>query len=267
MNKIRIIPCLDVINGRLVKGINFKDLKDIGCPVEAAKFYRDTGADEIVFLDIGATIEERGLLLNLIKNAVNAIDIPLIVGGGIKTLEDIQEILDIGAEKVSINSAAISNPQIIKEASSKFGSEKIIVAIDAKRQQCKERWEVYTSGGTYNTGIDVLTWAKKIEKLGAGELLLTSMDKDGTKNGYDIKLTKAVTDIVDIPVIASGGAGRYEDFYDVIVKAEASGVLAASLFHYREIEIEKLKTYLSRRGLPVINKGDIDENKKTRTKF
>lgn len=254
MNKKRIIPCLDIKNGRLVKGVNFKNLKEIGEPVEAAKYYKDAGADEIVLLDISATSEKRSILLNLIREIADAIDIPLIVGGGIKSLKDIQNVLDMGANKVSISSAAISRPELIKEAASRFGGDKIIVAVDAKKRKCEDRWDVYTAGGTKNTGIDVLAWVDKVQSLGAGEILLTSMDKDGTKNGYDIKLTKAVTDIVDIPVIASGGAGTYEDFYDVIVKANADGLLAASLFHYRKIEIKKLKNYLYSKEIPVLKK-------------
>lgn len=254
MNKKRIIPCLDIKNGRLVKGVNFKNLKEIGEPVEAAKYYKDAGADEIVLLDISATSEKRSILLNLIREIADAIDIPLIVGGGIKSLKDIQNVLDMGANKVSISSAAISRPELIKEAASRFGGDKIIVAVDAKKRKCEDGWDVYTAGGTKNTGIDVLAWVDKVQSLGAGEILLTSMDKDGTKNGYDIKLTKAVTDIVDIPVIASGGAGTYEDFYDVIVKANADGLLAASLFHYRKIEIKKLKNYLYSKEIPVLKK-------------
>lgn len=259
MNKVRIIPCLDIKHGRLVKGVNFKNLQDMGSPVEAAKLYTDMGADEIVFLDIAATVENRALFINLIKQTIDVIDIPLIVGGGIKDLESIQRLLNIGAEKVSIGSAAISDPDLIKNASYKFGSNRIVVAIDAKWNDNKNMWEVYTAGGNYNTGIDVITWAKKIEKMGAGEILLTSMDCDGTQNGYDIELTKAITCIVNIPVIASGGAGKYEDFYDVVVKANPSGVLAASLFHCRKVAIDKLKTYLSNRGISVYDKGDVNK--------
>lgn len=249
-NKRRIIPCLDIREGRLVKGVNFRDLKDMGDPVEAAKYYEDAGADEIVFLDIGANSNDKGIILELIAKTIDVIDIPLIVGGGIKNLEDIESLFNIGASKVSISSAAVKNPQLVADAAHQFGQDKIVIAIDAKRRN-NSGWDVYIAGGSHNTGIDVLSWASKLQGLGAGELLLTSMDRDGTNAGYDMELTKAVTDVVDIPVIASGGAGGYRDFYNVIVEAGADAVLAASLFHYRQIDISELKRYLKDRGIAI----------------
>lgn len=254
--KKRIIPCLDVKDGRLVKGVNFKNLKDMGDPVEAARYYEDAGADEIALLDITASSNERNILLDLIHKITTVVDVPLIIGGGIRNIEHIQRIFDLGASKVSISSAAVENPQFIAKASARFGQERIIVAIDAKRRSSNSGWDVYIAGGRENTGIDVLSWAKKLQALGAGELLLTSMDKDGTNNGYDIDLTKAVTDVVDIPVIASGGAGSYEDFYDVIEEAGVDAVLAASLFHNRKVDINELKKYLTNRKISVYEKGD-----------
>lgn len=249
--KKRIIPCLDVKDGRLVKGVNFKNLKVLGDPVKAAKYYRDAGADEIVFLDITATSSGKGVLLDLVRDTVKVLDIPLTIGGGIRSIDDIRNVLNMGASKVSISSAALENPGFVAEASAKFGREKIVVAIDAKSKVNQYGWYVYAIGGSKNTNIDVLAWAKKIESLGAGEILLTSMDRDGTRDGYDIELTKAVTDVVNIPVIASGGAGNIKDFYDVIVEAGADAVLAASLFHSREIEIRELKDYLRSKNIPV----------------
>ncbi len=251
MNIKRVIPCLDIKDGRLVKGVNFKNIKDVGDPMKAAMYYRDAGADEIVLLDVAATLDNRDILLDLIGQMAKKIDIPLIVGGGIGSTEDVEKVLTAGADKVSINSGAIVNPGLIDEISSKFSREQIVVAIDAKIKNNKTGWDVYTAGGRKNTGIDVLIWAQKMERLGAGELLLTSMDRDGTKAGYDIELIKAVKSVVSIPIIASGGAGRYEDFYDVIVDAGADAVLAASLFHYREIDIKRLKEYLDDRNIPV----------------
>lgn len=252
----RIIPCLDIRDGRLVKGVNFKDIEDIGDPVEAAKLYEVAGADEIVFLDIGASSSTRGIMLDLIFKIRKTIDIPLVVGGGVKAIEDIKPLVDIGVDKVSISSAAVQNPDLVAEAANKFGQSSVVVAIDAKMRDASG-WDVYISGGTDNTGLDVLPWAKRLEGLGAGEILLTSMDRDGTNEGYDIDLTKSVVDAVGIPVIASGGAGSYEHFYDVIDKAGADAVLAASLFHFRKIDISMLKEYLSKKDIPICIKGDM----------
>ncbi len=245
----RIIPCLDVKEGRVVKGVNFINIKDAGDPVEIAKEYSDLGADEIVFLDITASYEKRSILLDVVKRTSKKVFIPLTVGGGINTLDDIKNILNAGADKVSINSAAVKNPNLIFEASKRYGSQCIVVAIDAKYNG--KFYEVFTHGGRVATGLDAILWAKKCEQLGAGEILLTSMDKDGCKNGYEINLTKAISDIVRIPVIASGGAGSMYDFYEAFTKGNADACLAASLFHYKELEINSLKKYLQEMGVSV----------------
>jgi len=256
----RVIPCLDVNNGRVVKGINFINLKDAGDPVEVAKMYDKQNADELVFLDITATTQGRGTMLDVVSRVAEQIFIPLTVGGGIGKLEDFRNILKLGADKISINSAAVRNPSLITDAASKFGSQCVVVAIDAKARINGDGWDVYINGGKIDTGKDVVTWALEVEKLGAGEILLTSMDADGTKMGYDIKLTKAVSQAVSIPVIASGGAGSLEHFRDVIIDGGADAVLAASLFHYGEIGILELKTYLESQGIPVRRKdaGDVE---------
>jgi cyclase len=245
----RIIPCLDVKEGRVVKGVNFLGLRDAGDPVEIAEGYSKSGADEVVFLDITASYEKRGMLIDVIRNAAKNVFIPLTVGGGIKTVDDMKEILSAGADKVSINSAAVHNPALISEGAKKYGNQCIVVAIDAKWNG--SFYEVYTEGGRNKTGLDAVKWAKKCEELGAGEILLTSMDKDGTKSGFELNLTKAVSNAIDIPVIASGGAGTMEDFYDVFTKGEAQAGLAASLFHYNIISIKDLKEYLKKKEVEV----------------
>lgn len=246
----RIIPCLDVHNGRVVKGVNFVNLKDAGDPVEIAKAYDAAGADELVFLDITASSDARNIILNLVEQTAQQVFIPFTVGGGIRTVDDFREILRAGADKISVNSAAIKRPQLISEAADKFGSQCVVVAIDAKRNK-NGKFSVYLNGGRVDTGLDALEWALYAEKLGAGEILLTSMDADGTKAGYDLELTKQIADAVKIPVIASGGAGNCEHFYDALEKAGADAVLAASLFHYKELTINELKKYLKNRGIPV----------------
>ncbi len=246
----RIIPCLDIKGDRVVKGVNFVDLKDAGDPVEVAKAYSEAGADEVTFLDINASHESRGIMRDLIARAAENVFIPLTVGGGISTPEDIKDVLRLGADKVSLNSAAVKNKQIIDICASKFGSQCIVIAIDAKKR-IGGGWDVYINGGRINTGLDVVEWAQAVCKLGAGEILLTSMDCDGTKQGYDIELTKAVTSAVNVPVIASGGAGKLEDFYDVIKYGGADAVLAASLFHFGEISISELKNYLNKKDIAV----------------
>lgn len=246
----RIIPCLDVDNGRVVKGVNFTNLIDAGDPVEIARAYSEAGADELVFLDITATSQERSTTLDMIRKIGSVVSIPFVVGGGIRSLDDIHTILNEGADKVTINTAAINNPSLIEEAVAEFGSSRIVTAIDGKRRVDKSGWNVLKNGGQ-DAGIDVIEWAKQVEKLGSGEILLTSMDKDGTKNGYDIELTRAVAQSVSIPVIASGGAGKKEDFYEALTKGQADAVLAASLFHFKEIEIHELKDYLRNNGINI----------------
>lgn len=246
----RIIPCLDINEGRVVKGIRFLELKDAGDPVEAASNYDKAGADELVFLDITASSDARKIIVDLVERVAQQVFIPFTVGGGIRTVEDFREILKAGADKISINTAAINNPRLISDAAWRFGNQCVVLAIDAKKNQ-NGRWEVYSHGGRNKTGLDAVEWAVKAEQLGAGEILLTSMDCDGTKNGYDIQLTKAVGSSVSIPVIASGGAGKGEHFRDVFVDAGADAALAASLFHYGELEIKKLKKYLSENGIKV----------------
>lgn len=246
----RIIPCLDVHRGRVVKGVNFVDLKDAGDPVEIAKAYDEAGADELVFLDITASSDARNIIVNLVEKTAEQVFIPFTVGGGIRTVEDFREILLAGADKISVNSAAIRRPELISEAAYKFGSQCVVVAIDAKSRP-DGSYTVYLNGGRVDTGLDAVEWAKKAEELGAGEILLTSMDADGTKAGYDLAITKAVSDAVSIPVIASGGAGELIHFKEAITKGGADAVLAASLFHYKELSIHDLKEYLTREGIPV----------------
>ncbi len=246
----RIVPCLDVKNGRVVKGINFLNLRDAGDPVEQAEVYNRQGADELVFLDITASYENREPIYNIITKTAEKVFIPLTVGGGVSGLEDIRRLLKSGADKVSINTAAVSDPQLVKIASQEFGSQCIVVAIDAKWDQ-NSKWEVYIKGGRIPTGIDAIDWAKKVEELGAGEILLTSMDRDGTRAGYDLELTKAIASVVNIPVIASGGAGNLEHLYQAFAIGCADAALAASIFHYGEYTIQEAKRYLYQKGIPV----------------
>jgi cyclase len=250
MLKIRIIPCLDVKNGRIVKGVNFKNLKDAGDPVLTAQVYDELGADEICFLDIAATLENRDVTLDLVRKTSEKCFIPITVGGGIRTIEDIRHLLLNGADKVSFNSAAIRDPDIISTAANKFGSQCIVVAIDAKKTK-NDKWEIFSHGGTKETGLEAISFAKDMQERGAGEILLTSMDKDGTKDGYDIELTKLISDSLNIPVIASGGAGKLEHFKSVLEKGKASAILAASIFHFGEISIKQVKSYLRSEGIPV----------------
>ena len=245
----RIIPCLDVMEGRVVKGMNFVNLKDAGGPVENAKAYEEQMADELTFLDITASHEARKTIVHVVEEVANEVFMPLTVGGGIRSLEDIREILLAGADKVTINTAGVERPEIITEASEMFGSQCICVAIDAKARG--DGFEVYTYGGRRPTGVDAIAWARRVEALGAGEILLTSMDRDGTKIGYDISLTRAVSEAVTIPVIASGGVGTLEHLYEGLVQGKADAVLAASIFHYREYSVEEAKKYLKARGVPV----------------
>lgn len=242
---------MDVNNNRVVKGINFVDLKDAGDPVEVAKAYDKAGADELVFLDITASSDDRDTVVDMVRAVAECVFIPFTVGGGIRTVDDFKKILREGADKVSVNSAAINNPALISEAAEKFGSQCVVVAIDAKRREDGSGWNIYKNGGRIDTGIDAVEWAKKVTELGAGEILLTSMDCDGTKAGYDIELTKAIAQAVSIPVIASGGAGTMEHFYDAVTEGQADAVLAASLFHYKEMEINDLKHYLDDKGVSV----------------
>ncbi|MBR2133551.1 MAG: imidazole glycerol phosphate synthase subunit HisF [Eubacterium sp.] len=245
----RIIPCLDVKNGRVVKGVSFVDLRDAGDPVECAAAYDRQGADELVLLDITATHEGRSTMLDIVRRVAQTVFIPFTVGGGIKTVDDFREILLAGADKISVNSAAVRNPDLINEASYKFGAQCVVCAIDAKRNE--KGWEVYLNGGRIPTGIDAVKWAAEAEKRGAGEILLTSMDCDGQKTGYDIELTRTVSESVGIPVIASGGAGKAEHFLDAFVDGKADAVLAASLFHFNELPVPELKKYLSQNNIPV----------------
>lgn len=247
----RIIPCLDVNKGRVVKGINFMDLKDAGDPVEVGRAYGQAGADELVFLDITASSDQRETVVDMVRKVAEQVFIPFTVGGGIRTVEDFRLILREGADKVSINSAAIDNPSLICDAALKFGSQCVVVAIDAKRREDKSGWNIYKHGGRVDVGLDALEWAVQVEQLGAGEILLTSMDCDGTKAGYDLALTRAVADAVSIPVIASGGAGTLEHFYEALTEGGADAALAASLFHYKELEIQEVKNYLSKQKVAV----------------
>ncbi|MCW5665774.1 MAG: imidazole glycerol phosphate synthase subunit HisF [Piscinibacter sp.] len=246
----RIIPCLDVTGGRVVKGVNFVELRDAGDPVEIAARYNDQGADELTFLDITATSDERDLILHIIEAVAAQVFIPLTVGGGVRTVADVRRLLNAGADKVSFNSAAVANPQVIRDASGKYGAQCIVVAIDAKRGE-HGGWQVYTHGGRRNTGLDAVAWAKQMAEHGAGEILLTSMDRDGTKIGFDLELTRAVTDAVDIPVIASGGVGALEHLSEGIRIGGADAVLAASIFHYGEFTVGQAKALLARDGIPV----------------
>ncbi len=247
----RVIPCLDVNAGRVVKGVNFVNLRDAGDPVEIAKAYDKAGADEVVFLDITASSDNRGTVVDMVRRVAANVFIPFTVGGGIRTVDDFKMLLREGADKISVNSAAIMNPQLITDAALKFGSQCVVVAIDAKRREDGSGWNIYKNGGRVDMGIDAVEWAKKAYSLGAGEILLTSMDCDGTKAGYDIELTRTVAEEVGIPVIASGGAGTMEHFYDALTEGKADAVLAASLFHYKEMEIRDLKQYLRSRDVSV----------------
>ena len=251
MHTKRIIPCLDVKDGKVVKGINFKGLINVGDPVELGKYYYEAGADELVFLDVTATHEGRGIMEKVVEKVAENIFIPFTVGGGICSIEDIKRILRAGADKVSLNSAAVKDKQLIKSGSYYFGNQCIVLAVDAKRNREIGRWEVMVNGGRINTGIDALRWIEEAVKLGAGEILLTSIDADGTKSGFDIELTRAVNNIVNVPVIASGGAGKKEDFYEVFKYAKADAALAASLFHYNQLEILELKDYLRSKKIDV----------------
>ena len=251
MHTKRIIPCLDVHNGRVVKGVNFVDLKDAGDPVEIAKAYDKAGADELVFLDITATTDARNTVVELVRKVAQCVFIPFTVGGGIRTVEDFKILLREGADKISINSSAINTPGLIHDAAEKFGSQCVVVAIDVKKRFDGSGWNVYRSGGRIDTGLDAVEWAKKAESLGAGEILLTSMDGDGTKAGYDLEVTRVIAEAVSIPVIASGGAGTLKDFKDAFTKGKADAALAASLFHYKELEIREVKEYLRWEGIYV----------------
>src|SRR5258708_25676183 len=248
----RIIPCLDVDNGRVVKGINFVNLIDAGNPVEQAKRYDQEGADELVFLDITASSDRRATVVEMVRSVADQVFIPFTVGGGIRTVEDIRAILLAGADKIALNTAVVSNPELVSAGAEKFGSQCIVVGIDARRRRDgNEGWAVYTHGGRTLTGLDAIEWARHVEQLGAGEILLTSMDRDGTKDGYDLELTQAVSDAVRIPVIASGGVGNLEHFYDGLTSGGASAVLAASVFHFGQFSIPQVKNYLRQRGLPI----------------
>ena len=251
MHAKRVIPCLDVNNGRVVKGVSFVNLIDAGDPVQIAKAYNEQGADELVFLDITATSDDRETTVGMVEKVAKEVFIPFTVGGGVRLVEDFTKLLRAGADKVSVNSSAIYNPALISDAARKFGSQCVVVAIDAKKRENANGWDVYTNGGRKNMGLDAVEWAKKAEQLGAGEILLTSMDCDGHKDGYDLQLTKAVCEAVSIPVIASGGAGKLSHFYDAIAVANADAVLAASLFHFNEISINDVKNYLSDNGISV----------------
>lgn len=251
MLKARVIPCLDVKDGRVVKGVSFVDFRDAGDPVEQAKFYDRSGADELCFLDITASHQQRGILLDVVRQTAEQVFIPLTVGGGVRELPDIRNLLLAGADKVSINSAAVANPSFVKEASDKCGSQCIVVAIDAKKNENGIGWNIFTHGGRNDTGIDAVKWAVKMAQYGAGEILLTSMDKDGTKSGFDLELTKAVTSAIDIPVIASGGVGNASHLVDGILKGGASAVLAASIFHFGETTVEAAKAEMRTAGIPV----------------
>lgn len=251
MHTKRIIPCLDVKNGRVVKGVNFVNFKDAGDPAEVGAAYDKSGADELVFLDITASSDARATAVEMVRKVAAKVFIPFTVGGGIRSVDDFRAILREGADKVSVNSAAIMNPQLISDAADKFGSQCVVVAIDAKRRMDGSGWNIYKNGGRIDMGIDAIEWAMKAESLGAGEILLTSMDGDGTKAGYDLELTRMVSENVSIPVIASGGAGEMEHFYDAFTKGKADAALAASLFHFKEMEIMNLKKYLKEKGISV----------------
>lgn len=245
----RIIPCLDVKDGKVVKGINFKNLRDIGSPPELAKAYEAQGADEVTFLDISASLESRGTMLNIVSETAKSLFVPLTVGGGIRTFEDMRDALNAGADKVSVNSAAVTTPEMITECADRFGRQCVVVAIDAKKTD--NGWTVWTHGGTKDTGLDAIEWAQRVQDLGAGEILLTSMDADGVKTGYDIPLTAAIADAVDVPVIASGGCGSIEHIHEVFTQTNAAAALAASIFHYNECTVADVKQYLKDRGVSV----------------
>ena len=247
----RIIPCLDVNNGRVVKGVNFVNLRDAGDPVEIGAAYDRAGADELVFLDITASSDARRTVVDMVRRVAATVFIPFTVGGGIRTVDDFREILREGADKISVNTAAILNPDLISDAADKFGSQCVVLAIDAKRREDGSGWNVYRNGGRIDMGIEAVEWARKADRLGAGEILLTSMDCDGTKAGYDLELTRTIAENVKIPVIASGGAGKLEHFYDALTEGRADAALAASLFHYKELEIRQVKEYLRERDVPV----------------
>ncbi len=251
MHTKRIIPCLDVHAGRVVKGVNFVNLKDAGDPVEIAAAYDKAGADELVFLDITASSDARNIMIDMVKRVAETVFIPFTVGGGIRTVDDFKAILREGADKISINSSAINNPTLISEAADKFGSQCVVVAIDARRRADGSGWNIYKNGGRVDVGIDAVEWAMKVNQLGAGEILLTSMDSDGTKAGYDLELTRLISENVSIPVIASGGAGTKEHFYEALTEGKADAALAASLFHYKELEIDEVKRYLKNREVEV----------------
>lgn len=251
MHTKRIIPCLDVHNGRVVKGVNFVNLQDAGDPVEIASAYNTAGADELVFLDITASSDARDIKVDMVRRVAEKVFIPFTVGGGIRTVDDFKMILREGADKVAVNTAAILNPDLISQAADKFGSQCVVLAIDAKRRVDGSGWNIYKNGGRNDTGIDAVEWAIRACELGAGEILLTSMDCDGTKNGYDLELTRTIAENVPVPVIASGGAGKMEHFYDALTVGKADAVLAASLFHYKEMEIMELKKYLRDKGIRV----------------
>jgi len=246
----RIIPCLDVTAGRVVKGINFVELRDAGDPVEIARRYDEQGADELTFLDITASSDERDLILHIIEAVASQVFIPLTVGGGVRAVEDVRRLLNAGADKVSINTSAVTNPQLVQDASDKYGAQCIVVAIDAKRAG-DNSWQVYTHGGRKNTGLDAVEWARRMQLLGAGEILLTSMDRDGTRSGFDLALTRAVSDAVSIPVIASGGVGGLQDLADGVKTGHADAVLAASIFHYGQHTVQEAKRYMAERGIAV----------------
>ncbi len=247
----RIIPCLDVHNGRVVKGVNFVNLRDAGDPVEIAAAYDKAGADEVVFLDITASSDARNTVVDMVRRVAENVFIPFTVGGGIRTVDDFKVLLREGADKISINSSAINRPELISEAADKFGSQCVVVAIDAKKRADGSGWNIYKNGGRVDVGIDAVEWAEKVCRMGAGEILLTSMDCDGTKAGYDIELTRAIAEAVSVPVIASGGAGTMEHFYEALTDGKADAALAASLFHYKELEIREVKEYLREKGLSV----------------
>jgi cyclase len=246
----RIIPCMDVTAGRVVKGINFVELRDAGDPVEIARRYDEQGADELTFLDITASSDERDLILHIIEAVASQVFIPLTVGGGVRVVEDVRRLLNAGADKVSINTSAVTNPQLVQDAADKYGSQCIVVAIDAKRA-ADNTWQVYTHGGRKNTGLDAVEWARKMQMLGAGEILLTSMDRDGTRSGFDLALTRAVSDAVSIPVIASGGVGGLQDLADGVKTGHADAVLAASIFHYGHHTVQEAKRYMAEQGIPM----------------
>jgi cyclase len=246
----RIIPCLDVTAGRVVKGVNFVELRDAGDPVEIARRYDEQGADELTFLDITASSDDRDLILHIIEDVASQVFIPLTVGGGVRVVEDVRRLLNAGADKVSINTSAVTNPQLVADAACKYGSQCIVVAIDAK-QVAPDRWEVFTHGGRKQTGLDAIVWAQKMERLGAGEILLTSMDRDGTKSGFDLALTRKISDSISIPVIASGGVGNLQHLADGIKLGHADAVLAASIFHYGEYTVQEAKRFMDQQGIPV----------------